>query len=124
MVKCLHEFIFIFTVFLKNKKNISKIRRSKVTDYAALTLSLQAAIFVVDSLCKRYQDRHNVCPADLSSAIVSVTIIVRCSILIFRVSNGLDPDQNRRFAKVVSRRQKGKGQNASYRSSYHAIINH
>ena len=27
----------IFTVFLKNRNFISKIRRSKVTDYAALT---------------------------------------------------------------------------------------
>ena len=27
----------VFTVFLKNKKNISNIRRSKGTDYAALT---------------------------------------------------------------------------------------
>ena len=34
MVKCLPEFEY-FTVFLK-KKNISKIRRSKVADYAAL----------------------------------------------------------------------------------------
>ena len=36
MVKCLPEFEY-FTVFLKNKNIISKIRRSKVTDYAALT---------------------------------------------------------------------------------------
>ena len=35
MVKCLPE-LSIFTVFLKNKNIISKIRRSKVTDYAAL----------------------------------------------------------------------------------------
>ena len=35
MVKCLPEFEY-FTVFLKNKKNISNIRRSKFTDYAAL----------------------------------------------------------------------------------------
>ena len=28
----------IFTVFLKNRKIISKMKRSKVTDYAALTL--------------------------------------------------------------------------------------
>ena len=37
MVKCLPEFEY-FTVFLKNKNIIFKIRRSKVTDYAALTL--------------------------------------------------------------------------------------
>ena len=35
MVKCLPEFEY-FTVFLKNKHIIFKIRRSKVTDYAAL----------------------------------------------------------------------------------------
>ena len=32
MYKC----ILVFTVFLKNKNNIAKIKRSKVTDYAAL----------------------------------------------------------------------------------------
>ena len=36
MVKCLPEFEY-FTVFLKNRNFISKIRISKVTDYAALT---------------------------------------------------------------------------------------
>ena len=36
MVNYLPEFEFFFAVFLKNRKNISKIRRSKVTDYAAL----------------------------------------------------------------------------------------
>ena len=35
MVKSLPDFEF-FTVFLKNKNIIFKIRRSKVTDYAAL----------------------------------------------------------------------------------------
>ena len=38
MVKCLPEFEY-FTVFLKNKNIIFKIRRSKVTDYAALNKS-------------------------------------------------------------------------------------
>ena len=37
MVKCFPEFEY-FTVFLKNKNIIFKIRRSKVTDYAALNL--------------------------------------------------------------------------------------
>ena len=37
MVKCLPEFEY-FTVLLKNRSFISKIRRSKVTDYAALTI--------------------------------------------------------------------------------------
>ena len=35
MVKCLHEFEF-FTVFLKNRTLIYKIKSSKVTDYATL----------------------------------------------------------------------------------------
>ena len=35
MVKCLPEFEYFYCV-LKNRKIISKIRRSKVTDYAAL----------------------------------------------------------------------------------------
>ena len=35
MLKCLPEFEY-FTVFLKNRKFIEKIRRSKVTDYAVL----------------------------------------------------------------------------------------
>ena len=38
MVKCLPEFEY-FTVFLKNKNIIFKIRISKVTDYAALSLT-------------------------------------------------------------------------------------
>ena len=40
MVKCLPEFEY-FTVFLKNKNIIFEIRRSKVTDYAALKVKLQ-----------------------------------------------------------------------------------
>ena len=40
MVKCLPEFECFFTVFLKNRNFISKIKRSKVTDYAALSDSL------------------------------------------------------------------------------------
>ena len=35
MVKCLPEYKY-FTIHLKNRKFISKIRRSKVTEYAAL----------------------------------------------------------------------------------------
>ena len=37
MVKCLPEFEY-FTAFLKNRNFISKIRISKVTDYAALSV--------------------------------------------------------------------------------------
>ena len=36
MVKCVPEFEYFFTVFLKNRNFISKIKRSKVTDYAGL----------------------------------------------------------------------------------------
>ena len=38
MIKCLPEFEY-FNVFLKNINFISKIRRSKVTDYAALRVA-------------------------------------------------------------------------------------
>ena len=37
MVKSLREFEY-FTVFLKNRNFTSKIKRSKLTDYAALSL--------------------------------------------------------------------------------------
>ena len=36
MVKCLPEFEY-FTVFLKNRNFILKIKRAKVTDYAVLS---------------------------------------------------------------------------------------
>ena len=36
MVKCILKFEYFYTVFLKNRIFISKIRISKVTDYAAL----------------------------------------------------------------------------------------
>ena len=36
----------IFTVFLKNKNTIFKIRRSKVTDYAALKVRVGNGIFL------------------------------------------------------------------------------
>ena len=39
MVKCLPQFEYL-TVFLKSRNFISKIRNSKVTDYAALNLEL------------------------------------------------------------------------------------
>ena len=44
MVKCLPEFEY-FTAFLKNKNFIYKIRRSKVTDYAALTEYTRSSIY-------------------------------------------------------------------------------
>ena len=56
MVKCLPEFEY-FTVFLKNRNFISKIRRSKVTDYAALrenetfcTVLLTSQVVMIQSL--------------------------------------------------------------------------
>ena len=45
MVKCLPEFEY-FTVFLKNRNFISKIRRSKVTDYAALKFIVVLSSFL------------------------------------------------------------------------------
>ena len=45
MVKCLPEFEY-FTVFLKNKNIIFKTRRSKATDYAALSKEVLAIRFV------------------------------------------------------------------------------
>ena len=46
MVKCLPEFEY-FTVYLKNRNIISNIRRSNVTDYAALSRKVGV------SLCKK-----------------------------------------------------------------------
>ena len=46
MVKCLPEFEY-FTVFLKNKNIIFKIRRIKVTDYAALTILVHLTILPI-----------------------------------------------------------------------------
>ena len=37
--------LVFFTVFLKNRNTISKIKRSKVTDYAALSLSETVSIY-------------------------------------------------------------------------------
>ena len=44
MVKSLHDFEY-FTVFLKNGNFTSKIKRSKVTDYAALIEKAQKLFF-------------------------------------------------------------------------------
>ena len=48
MVKCLPEFEY-FTEFLKNRNVISKIRRSKVTDYAALNRMINK-LYVLKSI--------------------------------------------------------------------------
>ena len=57
MVKCLPEFEY-FTVFLKNRNFISKIRISKVTDYAALTKVLKFIIGLLQSsLAKDYKPK-------------------------------------------------------------------
>ena len=50
MVKCLHEFEY-FTAFLKNKNIIFKIRRSKVTDYAALMGNIKCYHKTVFAVC-------------------------------------------------------------------------
>ena len=44
MEKNVYMNLSIFTVFLKNKNTIFKIRRSKVTDYAALTDSIKPGL--------------------------------------------------------------------------------
>ena len=49
MVKCLPEFKY-FTVRLKNIKFISKIRRSKVIDYAALNKAIDMIKIVMHFL--------------------------------------------------------------------------
>ena len=46
MVKCLPEFEY-FTVLLKNRNFISKIKRSKVTDYAALKVKVIIQTFFI-----------------------------------------------------------------------------
>ena len=46
MVKCLPEFEYFYCI-LENRNFISKIRRSKVTDYAALSL-IQNGHFPID----------------------------------------------------------------------------
>ena len=44
LVKCISEFKFFFTVFLKNRNISSNIKRSKVTDYAALRKSVKLSM--------------------------------------------------------------------------------
>ena len=46
MVKCLPEFEYFFTVFLKNRNFISKIRISKATDYADLSIHWILGMFI------------------------------------------------------------------------------
>ena len=45
LVKCIPEFYF-FTVFMENRNIISKIKRSKVTDYAALMIGDVHLLFI------------------------------------------------------------------------------
>ena len=53
MVKCLPEFEHL-TVFLKNRNFISKIRRSKITDYAALRVNkCEFSVYTVRIFMKR-----------------------------------------------------------------------
>ena len=53
MVKCLPEFEY-FHYILENRNFISKIRRSKVTDYAALINNTKK----LSNLKNRYWDMH------------------------------------------------------------------
>ena len=55
MVKCLPEFEY-FTVFLKNKNIIFKIRRSKVTDYAALKVNVLVVNIIGNAECQHSQN--------------------------------------------------------------------
>ena len=54
MVKCLPEF-HCFTVFLKNRNFISKIRISKVTDFATLNAGLLLDNFFLKICLSRKQ---------------------------------------------------------------------
>ena len=58
MVKCILEFEY-FTVFLKNRNFISKIRISKVAYYAALNQSaqLQRLARILDFACHKFRKR-------------------------------------------------------------------
>ena len=91
MVKCLPEFEY-FTVFLKNRNFISKIRRSKVTDYAAsnnirLDCDVKYSLYLLVSLAD-YQKplravliqtlKQRCFHADLISTGASSTLIRRC----------------------------------------------
>ena len=64
MVKCLPEFEY-FTVFLKNRNFISKIRISKVTDYAALSIMPSSVccllVFLNCLYGKQCEPRSDVC---------------------------------------------------------------
>ena len=57
MVKCLPEFEY-FTAFLKNENINFKIRRSKVTDYAALMLKSEKCI-CLKLILKAYLNSFN-----------------------------------------------------------------
>ena len=76
MVKCVPEFEY-FTVFLKNKNIISKIRRSKVTDYAALkaVTAFISSVKIQDPPCQRYK------PLIVLNAHYSFKIMVEATVL-------------------------------------------
>ena len=65
----------IFTVFLKNRNIIFKMKRSKVTDYAALSLSdSEHTAFLVGQLCKPYTTEPTVALSELHSGHSSVSV--------------------------------------------------
>ena len=72
MVKCLPEFEY-FTVFLKSRNFISKIRRSKVTDFAALK-RISAEIF--ETLSTNSVDPDQTAPAVCSGSTLFVSILM------------------------------------------------
>ena len=83
MVKLLPEFED-FTVFLKNRNFISKIKRSKVTDYAALTSVYCIKLFLSKAMAKLfsnseslYQMFDNFLVRPIASAIAIKYLIIR-----------------------------------------------
>ena len=78
MVKCLPEFEHFFTVFLKNRNFISKIKSSNVTDYAAVKES-----FV--QLCNTFKvpksiscTAHLTLNAQMATKVVCFSRLLKC----------------------------------------------
>ena len=88
MVKCYLN-LSIFTVFLKNRNFISKIRRSKVTDYAALRVKFQNG-FNVRNIKETSGFCHQVNKAATSLHSFRVTSIPSC-LYLFNIFNCIYP---------------------------------
>ena len=59
MVKSLREFEY-FTVFLKNRNFTSKIKRSKITDYAALNTGIIPEAWSKDTILPIYKNKGDI----------------------------------------------------------------